>query len=202
VLAVVAVLVALTVGGALARRDVSLVPLANATGSGDRTPAPLGSIIPDALARLGRTPFATRLGDRRRLARRAGLAGLRGRDDAVAGIRAVGALAAATTSLFAGIAVTPAALAIMPVVIAVAIQGPDIALVRLAKRRQLRIAAKVPELVELLVTTTRAGLSPAVAFRRSVNVLRGPLAEEVTLAVQEIDLGVPWAVAQIGRAHV
>jgi tight adherence protein C len=50
----------------------------------------------------------------------------------------------------------------------------------------------VPDLVELLVATTDAGLSPAVALRRSSEMLRGPLGEELRRAVSEVEFGLPW----------
>jgi tight adherence protein C len=85
------------------------------------------------------------------------------------------------------------AIAVGPVVAMAAARGPEMVLARIGKRRQHRIATRVPDLVEPLVTTTRAGLSPAIAFRRSAGILRGPLADEVALAVQEMDLGLPWS---------
>jgi tight adherence protein C len=62
----------------------------------------------------------------------------------------------------------------------------------MATRRQERVGAHVPDLVELLVATTDAGLTPPVALRRSAEVLGGPLREELALVVDEIDLGVAW----------
>jgi tight adherence protein C len=86
----------------------------------------------------------------------------------------------------------PPALALAPVACLAGIRVPEIALGRRAGRRQERIAGAVPDLVELLLTTTEAGLSPPVALRRTTQVLRGPLGDEVRAAVREVELGVPW----------
>jgi tight adherence protein C len=91
-----------------------------------------------------------------------------------------------------------AVLALAPLLAAAAVRLPELVLARVGKRRQERIAARVPDLVELLVTTTRAGLSPSIAFRRSAQILRGPLADEVSRAVGEMDLGLPWTRALAG----
>lgn len=69
---------------------------------------------------------------------------------------------------------------------------PDLLLSRRARSRQSDIERRVPDLVELLVATTEAGLAPAVAVRRSAEVLAGPLGRELQIAVDEIDLGVSW----------
>jgi tight adherence protein C len=65
---------------------------------------------------------------------------------------------------------------------------------RRARRRQQRIGAQVPELAELLVATTGAGLNPPLAFRRAAEILDGPLGEELRMAVRGLDLGTPWSV--------
>jgi tight adherence protein C len=54
---------------------------------------------------------------------------------------------------------------------------------------------RIPDLVEVLVATSEAGLAPAVALSRSATVLHGPLAQELERAAGEIELGVPWRVA-------
>ena len=83
----------------------------------------------------------------------------------------------------------------MPVLGLVGLRLPGMALARIAKRRRAAIGARVPDLVELLVTTTQAGLSPALAFRRSGELIPGPLGEDVRAAVKQMDLGVPWSQA-------
>jgi tight adherence protein C len=97
------------------------------------------------------------------------------------------------------------ALAMTAVGAAAASRVPDFVLARRARSRQGDIERRVPDLVELLVATTEAGLAPAVAFRRSAEVLVGPLGDELRLAVDEIDLGLPWREAMdrlVGRTDV
>src|SRR5207249_5601412 len=65
-------------------------------------------------------------------------------------------------------------------------------LARRAKHRQEAIGAQVPDLVELLVATTEAGLSPSLAFRRSTEALSGPLGSELYETVRTVELGTPW----------
>jgi tight adherence protein C len=71
---------------------------------------------------------------------------------------------------------------------------PDLGIARRARWRQQRIAARVPDLAELLVATTGAGLNPLIAFRRSAEILDGPLGDELRLAVRGLELGTPWRV--------
>jgi tight adherence protein C len=87
------------------------------------------------------------------------------------------------------------ALFLLPLIVAAAYRAPDIALARRARSRQSDIERRVPDLVELLVAITEAGLAPGMAFRRSAEVLVGALGAEVRLAVDEIDLGLPWRTA-------
>jgi tight adherence protein C len=82
----------------------------------------------------------------------------------------------------------------LPVGVA-AFRFPDFALARLARRRQARIAAQVPDLADLLLATTRSGMTAPMAFRRSAEALSGPLAEELVSAIRQIELGIPWRAA-------
>ena len=111
--------------------------------------------------------------------------------DAVLGAR----LLLATAGLIVGLAAamgTPLAILLAPILGLAASRLPDIALVRLAKRRTLAITAHVPDLVELLVSTTEAGLNPLIAFHRAAEVLGGPLGEELRVTARQIELGLPW----------
>jgi len=157
--------------------------------SGDATPVPPESV----LARLGRSRIATLLGDPARLGRRLELAGVAAGRDSILGLRACAVLVAIALCVAVAGSGAIVALAAAPVLVLCAARAPEVVLARMGKRRQERISARVPDLVELLVATTRAGLSPTVAFRRSADVLRGALADEVSRCVREMDLGVPWS---------
>jgi len=94
---------------------------------------------------------------------------------------------------------------VLPLICAATYRAPDFALARRARSRQAEIERRVPDLVELLVAITEAGLAPGMAVRRSAEVLIGPLGDEVRLAVDEIDLGLPWRAAMerlVGRTDV
>ncbi len=181
------------VGGALAARrvrsDARLALLGSRDELADRSSASA------LLARLGRSRLAVAMGDPARLGRRLSVAGVERDRDIVIGLRALGLCGALALPLSIAMGGAPVALAAAPLLAMCALRGPEVFLARLGRRRQERIAARVPDLVELLVATTRAGLSPSVAFRRSASVLRGPLATEVERAVRGMDLGLPWTVA-------
>ena len=88
--------------------------------------------------------------------------------------------------------VVPLAALLSPLAGLAGFLGPDFLLSRKARRRLDRIVVHVPDLVELLVATTEAGLSPVVAFRRSAGVMGPPLGHELREAVRQVDLGMPW----------
>ena len=58
-----------------------------------------------------------------------------------------------------------------------------------ARRRLERIEIELPELIDLLVVTLEAGLSFNAALQRSVERMRGPLGDEIRLALREHNLG-------------
>jgi len=58
-----------------------------------------------------------------------------------------------------------------------------------ARRRIERIEIELPELIDLLVVTLEAGLSFNQALMRSVERMRGPLGNEIRLALREHNLG-------------
>jgi tight adherence protein C len=58
-----------------------------------------------------------------------------------------------------------------------------------ARRRIERIEIELPELIDLLVVTLEAGLSFNAALVRSAERMRGPLGDEIRLALREHNLG-------------
>ena len=150
-------------------------------------------------ARVGRSRLAARVGASEVIDRRLELAGRPISLEATQGLRLL--LAASSSALgLTLVAFAPYALALVPIAVVAALRLPALVLGRLGSRRQDRIGAHVADLVELLVATTEAGLSPLVAFRRSAEVLTGPLGEELREAVRQIDLGVPWRVGMTRMA--
>lgn len=167
-------------------------------------PARLRDVLARVFAPVGRSRLFRGLTASARLRERLRLAGSAGTEEAFVGAR----VCAAVVAMLAVVTIAGASL---PVVVAGAVASVgafrvfDIALSRRARRRQQAIARRVPDLVELLVATTQAGLNPATALRRACETLHGPLADEVALSVREIDLGVPWRnalAALVGRTDV
>jgi tight adherence protein C len=173
------------------RRDFCLQARLSAVASGP----PHAALPPRPRRRLperiGATTLAQRLGREERLQVAWDLAGRPGSFEAVLGWRLLNASVAFGIGLGLGLALLPALL-FAPFFAVAAIRGQEIALARLARRRRKDIAAHVPDLVELLVSTTEAGLNPLIAFQRSAEVLTGPLGSELRIAARQIELGLPW----------
>ncbi len=144
--------------------------------------------------RLGRGRLARVLDPGERLRRSLELAGTPFSVETLLGIKVAAAAAACVTAAGAVAGITPLMLFVPPTLLA-ATRGPDIAMSRMGRRRQQRIEAHVPDLAELLVATTEAGLSPALAIRRATDAMDGPLRDELRASVDRFDLGVPWRTA-------
>jgi tight adherence protein C len=144
--------------------------------------------------RLGRWPAVARLGSSDRLLRRARFAGLRWPNERLAAMR-LSLLVAALAPALLALAGLPVALPLTAIVIVAALRLPDLLLERIGRRRRARMDKQVPDLVELLLVTGEAGLSPSIAFRRSAEVLGPPLGDELRIAVRAMDLGLPWRAA-------
>lgn len=63
---------------------------------------------------------------------------------------------------------------------------------RASSRLRARMDAQIPQLLDLLAAASSAGLSGQLAFRRAVEALGGPLAEELAGALDAVDLGGRW----------
>jgi tight adherence protein C len=143
------------------------------------------------LERLGRLDLLRRLADRSFVRRRLALAGDRTDIEVFLGSKLALAAGAGLTVLLLTPSI-PSIAVVIPLAVAAGFRAPDFVLARRARRRQEELTGHVADLVEVLVATTEAGLSPAVALRRSVEVLRGPLGDELVMVIREIDLGAPW----------
>jgi tight adherence protein C len=152
------------------------------------------SAKPTLLARLGRSPIARRLSWSATIHRRWVVAGRPGSVEEWQGRRLAGAVAAAIAVIVLT-TMTPLALALAPVAVMTGYRAPSLALARRARVRQARIEAHVPDLIEVLVATTEAGLNPMVAFQRSSEVVRGALGDELARTTRQIGLGTPWRTA-------
>jgi tight adherence protein C len=160
----------------------ALVPLIAEEGPGQE---PTARIV----ARLGRLRWLAGSGEP--LRHRLDEAGNPWALEVVQGWRVVLSAGGVMACLLLAFAFPPVVLLTLPVG-ATAYRCPDLIVAGMAKRRRACIAAQVPDLGELLLATTRAGLSPPVAFRRSADVLTGPLGDELHEALRKVDLGHPW----------
>jgi tight adherence protein C len=134
------------------------------------------------------------------MARRLELAGGPLSLDAMVGVGAATGVLMGCVCLL-GVMMAPPAILLCPLGFVCGARGPSVALARRARRRQDRLARAVPGMVEVLMAATDAGLGPAVAFRRTAQVLGGPMGQELRLTAQEMDLGVAWDQALAGLAR-
>jgi tight adherence protein C len=150
-----------------------------------------------SLVRLGSTRIAGRLGRVESVERRLELNGRPMTTEAFRGLQVLVGVVGLALTVPLGAMFWPA-LAAAPLAAMAGVRVPEMILARRARRRQDRIAAAVPDLAEVLLATTEAGLSPTVALERTADVIRGPLGDEVRAVVAEVHLGVPWHRAMQG----
>ena len=67
--------------------------------------------------------------------------------------------------------------------------GPDILLARAGRLRQERIERDLPDFLDILAVTVRAGLGYRSALQRVAESLGGPAGEEILTALRQMDLG-------------
>jgi pilus assembly protein TadC len=108
--------------------------------------------------------------------------------DRLAGGAAIGGLALAAACVVAG----GVAVAAAPLLAAAALRTPAFAAGRAARRRNRAIDRDVPLLLDVLSLASFAGLAPAAALGRAVSAIDGPLAEVLSAALDDIDLGARW----------
>jgi tight adherence protein C len=82
--------------------------------------------------------------------------------------------------------------ALAPFVAFVASRIPDMHLARDSRRRWARADRELPLLLDLLAAGVTAGLTGQLAARRAVEATRGPLSEELAVALRRVDLGGRW----------
>jgi tight adherence protein C len=72
---------------------------------------------------------------------------------------------------------------------------PDALLEREARRRHRRLIAALPDALDLLAIGSAAGRGPAAGFAEVARTGSGPLAEELRIAVAELECGRPLSAA-------
>lgn len=92
-----------------------------------------------------------------------------------------------------GLATGVGAWAASPMLAFVGYRLPKIGLEMRARRRRDRIAAALPDAVDLLAVCAQAGLSVAMSLKRVSARVPDPLGRELQRTLEEVDLGVPRA---------
>jgi tight adherence protein C len=154
-----------------------------------RRRGPFTQLIDLLGARLGPT-FLERLSQSRRvaishrldLAGRSGVGNLERYAELKAALLVLGVLLAATFALLGSWAGAVLWLA-------VSWMGPDVWLSRTGRRRQERIERDIPDFVDILAITVRAGTGYRAALQRVAAALSGPVAEEILATLRQMDLG-------------
>jgi tight adherence protein C len=142
-------------------------------------------------------PVAGRLGLRARL-RRAGLESRLPLQTVVAG-KLLGTACGAVAAL----AAAPAAPGRTWLLVAAALPAagfvlPDALLEREARRRHRRLVGSLPDALDLLAIGSAAGRGAALGFAEIARAGNGPLAEELRIAVAEVERGQPLSAALAG----
>lgn len=109
-------------------------------------------------------------------------------------------LACAAGGAVAALAAAPAAPGRIALLVAVALPAagfaaPDALLEREARRRHRRLLASLPDALDLLAIGSAAGRGPAASFGEIARDGSGPLADELRVAVAELECGQPLAAA-------
>jgi tight adherence protein C len=192
--------------GALAASCVSVallaVPLLLDRGPVDRLAARTGvqdvearrsllrRLIERLAARLGpRLAPGIRLSRREAIARRLDLAGRPGGMSVQRFVGLKGALCVVVGGCFLLLAVIGGSWLLAIVAAGTGWFAPDILLSRAGRLRQERIERDLPDFLDILAVTVRAGLGYRSALQRVAESLGGPAGEEILTALRQMDLG-------------
>jgi tight adherence protein C len=109
-------------------------------------------------------------------------------------------LAIAAAGALAALIAAPAAPGRTALLVVVAMPAagfvlPDVVLERRARRRHRRLVASLPDALDLLAIGSAAGRGPAAGFAEIARAGDGPLAEEMRVAVAELECGRPLSAA-------
>ena len=99
---------------------------------------------------------------------------------------AIGALAGAVMLI---LVLGGSSLLFLPLAVACGWFGPDVWLAREGRLRQERIERDLPDFMDILAVTVRAGLGYRAALLRVAESLTGPVSEEMLTSLRQMDLG-------------
>ena len=147
-------------------------------------------VVGGLATRLGpRVAPSIRTRQREKIARRLDLAG---RPAGITVQRFIG-LKAAIAALFGGIMLVLTLAGSSPLLLLLALVvgwfGPDVWLAREGRLRQERIERDLPDFLDILAVTVRAGLGYRAALGRVAEELGGPISEEMLTALRQMELG-------------
>jgi len=199
--------VAMFGGAALAAISATLAVRAL---SPDRFPAALAALAADAdpgaasplrrtLASVGASPLGRAV--RRGSSGRAPAGGPSWSREEIAGATVLTAVAAFGLLLAGPSQIRPLA----PLASLLALRLPSVLVARSTRRARASAALELPVLLDLLSVATSAGLAPQLALREAVTAVRGPLGDELRVALRATDLGGRWRdelAAAAARLHV
>jgi tight adherence protein C len=145
------------------------------------------------LAAIGRR--LTTAGGQRQIERRLASAGAGERDvDRICGARIALAIAGGLAGLTAWPHGTTTSVLTGLILGAGGFRLPEFMLARAATRRQARMAAGVPDLLDLVSVSVTGRLTPRLALDRAAEVVGEPLGSELRRARDEVALGGAWRV--------
>jgi tight adherence protein C len=171
--------------GPLARFEASL-PRREAAWS----PGPVSRLLENLGTRLGPALLA-RLGEshRGRISSRLDLAGRPGGMDVARYADRKAAFGASGVGLGATLAALSGSVWLLVVLPVAGWFGLDVWIARQGRLRQERLERDLPDFLDILGVTVRAGLGYRAALSRVADAIGGPIGEEVRAALREMDLG-------------
>jgi tight adherence protein C len=165
-----------------------------AARTGVQTTEPRRSLLRRLVERLAgrlgpRLAPGIRLSRREAIARRLDLAGRPGGLTVQRFVGLKGALAVIAGGFFLFLAVIGGSWLIAFVAITTGWFLPDILLSRAGRLRQEKIERDLPDFLDILAVTVRAGLGYRSALQRVAESLGGPAGEEILISLRQMDLG-------------
>jgi tight adherence protein C len=150
----------------------------------------LRRLIERLAARLGpRLAPGIRLSRREAIARRLDLAGRSGGLTVQRFVGLKGALCLLAGGFFLFLALIGGSVLILILFAGLGWFGPEVLVSREGRLRQERIERDLPDFLDILAVTVRAGLGYRSALQRVAESLGGPAGEEVLVSLRQMDLG-------------
>lgn len=118
--------------------------------------------------------------------------------DAIIRFRAAGAMGGCAIAVLLALGIHPAAGTLGGVIGVAAWTAPPAQVASKARRRTAHIVRTLPDLIDVVVFCTQAGMPLEPALRLAVKELPGPLADELETTLKAISLGTPRTKAYRG----